>query len=134
MVDLTDCDREPIHIPGTIQPFGVLFVLAEPALTVTQVSENVGDHLPLRVEDVLGQPLSTIMDPASVDEVREALREERWHDTNPLQHQRARKAIRRDRPPPRGRGDPRARAESRAPNTDRRCTTRSGRRCCGFNA
>ena len=48
MVDLTDCDREPIHIPGTIQPYGVLFVLAEPALTVAQVSENVGDHLPLR--------------------------------------------------------------------------------------
>ena len=40
MVDLTDCDREPIHIPGLIQPFGVLFVLAEPSLTVTQVSER----------------------------------------------------------------------------------------------
>ena len=60
MVDLTDCDREPIHIPGTIQPYGVLFVLAEPALTVAQVSENVGDHFPLGVEDVLGQPLSMI--------------------------------------------------------------------------
>ena len=84
MVDLTDCDREPIHIPGTIQPYGVLLVLAEPALTVAQVSENVGDHLPLGVEDVLGQPLSTMIDPASVDEVREALREERWHEMNPL--------------------------------------------------
>ena len=85
MVDVTDCDREPIHIPGTIQPFGVLFVLAEPSLTVTQVSENVGDHLPLRVEEVLGRPLSTMMDPASVAEVREALGEERWRDMNPLQ-------------------------------------------------
>ena len=84
MVDLTDCDREPIHIPGTIQPYGVLFVLAEPALTVTQVSENVGDHLPLRVEDILGRPLSTMIDPASVAEVREALGEERWQEMNPL--------------------------------------------------
>ncbi len=84
MVDLTDCDREPIHIPGTIQPYGVLFVLAEPALTVAQVSENVGDHLPLRVEDILGQPLSRVIDPASVDELREALREERWYETNPF--------------------------------------------------
>ena len=84
MVDLTDCDREPIHIPGTIQPYGVLLVLAEPALTVAQVSENVGDHFPLGVEDILGQPLSTLIDPASVDEVREALREERWYETNPL--------------------------------------------------
>ena len=53
MVDLNDCDREPIHIPGTIQPYGVLFALAA-ELKVTQVSENVGDHLPLGVEDVLG--------------------------------------------------------------------------------
>ncbi len=85
MVDVTDCDREPIHIPGTIQPFGVLFVLAEPSLTVMQVSENVGDHLPLRVEEVLGRPLSTMVDPASVTQVREALGEERWRDMNPLQ-------------------------------------------------
>ena len=83
MVDVTDCDREPIHIPGRIQPFGVLFVLAEPSLTITQVSENVGDHLPFRVEEVLGRPLSTMMDPASVAQVREALAEDRWQDMNP---------------------------------------------------
>src|SRR5918993_3188633 len=85
MVDLTDCDREPIHIPGTIQPFGVLLVLAEPSLTVTQVSDNVGDHLTIGVDDVLGQPLATLLDPASVAAVSEALGEERWHDRNPLQ-------------------------------------------------
>jgi len=85
MVDLTDCDREPIHIPGTIQPFGILFVLAEPSLTVTQVRENVGDHLPLRVEDVLDHPLASLLDSRSVAAVREALVEERWHDLNPLQ-------------------------------------------------
>jgi two-component system, chemotaxis family, sensor kinase Cph1 len=85
LVDLTDCDREPIHQPGTIQPFGVLFVLTEPSLTVTQVSENVGEHLRLRVEEVLGKPLASLLDPASVAAVKEALLEERWHDLNPLQ-------------------------------------------------
>lgn len=84
-IELTDCDREPIHIPGTIQPYGVLFVLAEPSLTITQVSENIGEHLPFRVEEVLGCQLSTMMDPASVAEVQEALGGERWHDMNPLQ-------------------------------------------------
>ena len=74
--DLTDCDREPIHIPGTIQPFGVLFVLSEPSLTIAQVSENVGEHLPFGVEQVLGRPLSTMLDTASVAEVKEALDEE----------------------------------------------------------
>jgi chemotaxis family two-component system sensor kinase Cph1 len=79
-----DCDREPIHIPGTIQPFGVLFVLAEPSLIVTQVSENVGEHLPFRVAEVLDRPLSTLVDPASVAAVKEALSEEGWPDVNPL--------------------------------------------------
>jgi two-component system, chemotaxis family, sensor kinase Cph1 len=82
--ELTDCDREPIHIPGTIQPYGMLFVLAEPSLTITQLSENVGEHLPFRVEEALGRQLSTMLDPASVAEVKEALGEERWHDMNPL--------------------------------------------------
>ena len=59
-------------------------MLAEPSLTITQVSENVGEHLPLRVDEVLGRELSTLLDPASVAEVKEALGEERWHDMNPL--------------------------------------------------
>jgi chemotaxis family two-component system sensor kinase Cph1 len=84
VVDLTDCDREPIHIPGAIQPYGVLLVLSEPALTVVQVSENVGDQFPLGVDDVLGQPLSTLIDRQSADQIREMLREERWYETNPF--------------------------------------------------
>ena len=87
MVDLTDCDREPIHVPGTIQPHGVLLALTEPALTVAQVSDNAPLQLALSVDDILGRPLSTIIDPASVDELREALRDERWYETNPLRIQ-----------------------------------------------
>jgi len=87
LADLTDCDREPIHIPGTVQPHGVLLVLAEPALTVTQVSENVRQHLSLDVGDILGRSLDTIIDPASVEAVRESLRDERWYETNPLRIQ-----------------------------------------------
>jgi light-regulated signal transduction histidine kinase (bacteriophytochrome) len=83
VVDLSDCDREPIHIPGTIQPFGVLFALDE-EMRVTQVSENVTDHLSLRVDDVLGRPLSESVDSAGAEEVRAVLREQRWHDANPL--------------------------------------------------
>jgi light-regulated signal transduction histidine kinase (bacteriophytochrome) len=42
-VDLTTCDREPIHIPGSIQPHGYLLVLREPDLAVVQASANVGE-------------------------------------------------------------------------------------------
>jgi chemotaxis family two-component system sensor kinase Cph1 len=83
MVDLTDCDREPIHVPGTIQPFGVLLAL-NPEMRVVQVSENVSDHLSMGAQDVLGRVLSDLVDPIAADEVREVLQNERWHDANPL--------------------------------------------------
>src|SRR5436190_6093725 len=83
VVDLNDCDREPIHIPGTIQPFGVLFALNE-GLKVTQVSDNVSDHLSLGVDEAVDRPLSEIVDRAGAEEVRSVLRERRWQDANPL--------------------------------------------------
>jgi chemotaxis family two-component system sensor kinase Cph1 len=83
-VALTNCDLEPIHIPGAIQRYGVLLVLSEPALTVAQVSDNVGDHFARGHESVLGQPLSVLLDPASVDTVQAALREQRLYEVNPL--------------------------------------------------
>jgi light-regulated signal transduction histidine kinase (bacteriophytochrome) len=41
--DLSNCDLVPIHIPASIQPHGVLVVLREPDLTITQIIENGGD-------------------------------------------------------------------------------------------
>jgi two-component system, chemotaxis family, sensor kinase Cph1 len=38
--DLSVCSREPIHIPGRIQPHGVLLTLSEPDWTVLQASAN----------------------------------------------------------------------------------------------
>jgi len=59
-VDLTNCDREPIHIPGLIQPHGVLLALS-PSLTVTQTSDNVAARLGLSVDDVLGHSLADVL-------------------------------------------------------------------------
>ncbi|MCJ2064885.1 GAF domain-containing protein [Methylobacterium sp. J-088] len=39
-VDLTACDREPIHVVGSVQPHGFLLVLDPPSLTVVQASAN----------------------------------------------------------------------------------------------
>ena len=55
MVDVSECDREPIHIPGAIQPFGVLLALSEPKMVVTQVSDNASDHLSMAADDILGR-------------------------------------------------------------------------------
>ena len=40
IADLTDCDREPIHIPGSVQPHGVLVAVAGEDWVVEQISWN----------------------------------------------------------------------------------------------
>ncbi|AUX19690.1 histidine kinase [Sorangium cellulosum] len=82
--DLTRCDQEPIHVPGAIQPHGALLVLDEPDLTITQASENAGEHLGQPLERVLDQPLSAVLGEASAAEVRAALDGDRWKELNPL--------------------------------------------------
>lgn len=60
-IDLNNCAREPIHIPGSIQPRGVLAVVRESDFEVRQVSTNVADLLARPVEKVLGNPLSDLI-------------------------------------------------------------------------
>lgn len=72
-VDLTECDREPIHVPGAIQPHGVLLSLAEPSLTVTHASINLSELLDVEAEAALGRPLEEILGEAAGLEVRQVL-------------------------------------------------------------
>ena len=65
-VDLTNCDKEPIHIPGLVQPHGVLLVMSEPTLTIQQVSANTETHLGLAPDRLLGQPLQQLLAPADL--------------------------------------------------------------------
>lgn len=43
--DLTECDKEPIHIPGSIQPHGVLLVAGRDDLVITNVAGDVEGRL-----------------------------------------------------------------------------------------
>jgi light-regulated signal transduction histidine kinase (bacteriophytochrome) len=56
-----DCDREPIRVPGRIQPHGVLAVLDGPGGVVLQVSANVGTLLGVAPEAALGRPLEALV-------------------------------------------------------------------------
>jgi light-regulated signal transduction histidine kinase (bacteriophytochrome) len=72
-VDLSNCDREPIHIPGRVQPHGVLLALSEPDLAVAQVSDNAGRELGADPAELLGRPLRPLIDPAGWEELRAVL-------------------------------------------------------------
>jgi diguanylate cyclase (GGDEF)-like protein len=59
-LDLSACDTEPIHIPGTVQAYGVLFALERTTMVVAAVSDNVAAVLGHAVEDVVGRPIGDI--------------------------------------------------------------------------
>ncbi len=68
-VDLTNCDREPIHIPGSIQPFGFLLGL-QSDFTVCMASENVADYLGRDFADAFQRPVGEVLSKAAVDAIR----------------------------------------------------------------
>ncbi len=72
-VDLAECEREPIHVPGAIQPHGVLLNLRESDLTITQASVNALDVLGVDARNLLQQPLMQFIDDECMDHLREAL-------------------------------------------------------------
>lgn len=47
-LDLTDCDREPIHIPGSIQPHGMMLVVDRNSLTVRHAAGDIEGRLGVR--------------------------------------------------------------------------------------
>ncbi len=73
-LDLTACDREPIHIPGSIQPHGVLFVLEEPRFSVFETSVNTEELLGIVPERVLGSTLTELFGLESGHNIEVALR------------------------------------------------------------
>ncbi|MGY1803711.1 SpoIIE family protein phosphatase [Blastococcus sp. SYSU D00922] len=60
-VDLSNCEREPIHVPGSIQPRGVLLVVSDPDHVVQQVSENLADLTGVDWRAALGRPLADVL-------------------------------------------------------------------------
>jgi len=69
-VDLTNCDREPIHIPGSVQPFGFLLTLLSD-FTICMASDNVGTYLGRQPGDVLQQPADKVLSAAAVEAIRD---------------------------------------------------------------
>lgn len=55
------CAREPIHVPGSIQPHGFLLVVDATQPRVLQASANVADWLGVAAEQLLGQRLDELL-------------------------------------------------------------------------
>ncbi len=70
--DLTNCDRELIHIPGSIQPHGVMLIYDTKTMLVTHASSNTGLILDIKKDAIVGQPLEAIIGAKPAHAVRNA--------------------------------------------------------------
>lgn len=60
-VDLTNCDREPIHLLGAIQPVGFLIALSADWV-IARVSANIEAFMGFAPERLIGAPLADFVD------------------------------------------------------------------------
>ncbi|MCH2547654.1 MAG: ATP-binding protein [Alphaproteobacteria bacterium] len=68
---LAECAREPIHIPGSIQPHGVMIVCDSSNYTIQQVSENLQSFFGVEAQTAIGKPLSDLLGNAVVKNLKQ---------------------------------------------------------------
>ncbi|HQS13647.1 HWE histidine kinase domain-containing protein [Reyranella sp.] len=59
-VDLTNCDREPIHLLGAVQPFGFLIALDSTQWIITRLSSNATAWLRAGPAELVGRPIEDV--------------------------------------------------------------------------
>ena len=72
-VDLTNCDREPIHIPNLIQPHGVLLAISPDEYEILQVSLNTQEMFGIEPQAMLNQPLVWLLGEKQVESIQRCL-------------------------------------------------------------
>ncbi|WP_064684838.1 HWE histidine kinase domain-containing protein [Rhizobium bangladeshense] len=71
-VDLTNCDREPIHQLGAVQPFGFLLAVSSDWIAV-RASANLVEFLGIAQADALGRPVASMITPEALHTIRNKL-------------------------------------------------------------
>lgn len=84
-IDLTNCDREPIHIPGKIQPHGVLLTFQDIDLSILQASQNTVRFLGIEAQSLLGKKLNEIFLDEDIQFLTQAVYEVELDYFNPFE-------------------------------------------------
>jgi two-component system, chemotaxis family, sensor kinase Cph1 len=82
-LELTNCDREPIHIPSAIQAHGILLTFCELELKILQISQNSQTFLGRSPAALLGKPLSVLMAQSQIAAIQSCVNAD-FENVNPL--------------------------------------------------
>lgn len=72
-VDLTNCDREPIHIPGRIQPHGCILACDTDLSIIRRHSRNTAEILRAPFAEINGRKLEELIGSVRAHDLRNAL-------------------------------------------------------------
>lgn len=78
------CESEPIHIPGAIQPFGILLSVELPALDITNASINCSDAFGLGAKALVQHSLVEYLSAASLQKTQSYLQSEDLIEQAPI--------------------------------------------------
>ena len=70
-VDISNCDKEPIHIIGKTQAHGVMLACNKETLEITQAGTNTREFFGIAYQDLLGQPIQDLVDENFASALRE---------------------------------------------------------------
>lgn len=84
VTDLTNCDREPISTPSSVQSHGMLLVAREPDLLIVYASGNSVDFLGIGPAALFEMTLTQVMGDEAVRAIEAHLLTERGFTTAPL--------------------------------------------------
>ncbi|MTJ46635.1 ATP-binding protein [Dolichospermum sp. UHCC 0259] len=82
-ITLTNCDREPIHIPNAIQPHGICLIFNKEDWQITQISDNTQLLLGYLPDELLNQSLNKLLKAEDINTITRCL-ERDFEAINPL--------------------------------------------------
>jgi len=91
--EVSPCAREPVHIPGAIQPHGAMLVLEPADLTITWVSDNAAAILGIEPVALLGRCVAQIAAIVDAAEIARSLARPELEDRNPFELRLASGAV-----------------------------------------
>ena len=83
-VNLLNCDKEPIHIPGRIQSYGFLLVCEVNSLNINQLSINSLEYIGISYQNLLNKNLSVLLEIKIIDCINKGVLKNNFSEINPL--------------------------------------------------